>query len=377
MMRVCALLLGLGVAAGAQLGGGSPAAAQSDQRLSMNARRATAGLHHPNRRAPTQEEDGHGESLNAAPAESKEDSKEVEHGQAPALSPSNHLEHGLASAPLPSSLSSASSPEFRQHLSALYSHLSRGLDPLVRDSVSELVERVAEGLCADADQKDVQTLAQETAAYQASMHPDFARLAARLAVARLHEHTSPSLIESLRALRSHVGPEGRAAPLVTAEILQLAEEMAEPLEAALVHERDYELDYFGLRTLQRSYLLGSTAAGTSVERPQHLLMRVALAVHGRDLSAVLTSYDLMSRGFFTHATPTLFNAGCIRGQLCSCFLLTAIEDSVEGIFDTLRQCALISRSAGGIGLSVSHIRSAGAYIRSTGGQVNRKTREGV
>ena len=150
------------------------------------------------------------------------------------------------------------------------------------------------------------------------------------------------------------------------ELVALAERMAPQLEAALQHEADFGYDYFGLRTLQRAYLQKSRD-GRPIERPQHMLMRVALCVHGADEAAVLKAYDLMSRGLYTHATPTLFNAGTCRQQLSSCFLLSTRDDSIAGIFDTLRQCALISRDAGGIGLSVSNVRAARAYIRSSGG----------
>jgi ribonucleotide reductase alpha subunit len=239
-------------------------------------------------------------------------------------------------------------------IEARFRELSHGLDDSI-DSVA-LTDTVCGALCDGASEEDVDNLMAETAAYHASMHPDFAKLAARVAVARLHRKTEPSLLRTLHAMCDHA-IDGVAAPLVTAELVETAERMAPALEAAIRHERDYEYDYFGLRTLQRSYLR-TAADGASVERPQHMLMRVALAVHGTDEPAVLQAYDMMSRGLFTHATPTLFNAGTARQQLCSCFLLAPQEDSVAGIFESLRQCALISRDAGGIGLAVSNIRAS-------------------
>jgi len=243
--------------------------------------------------------------------------------------------------------------------------LCDGLDPVV--SPSELADKVCLGLPAEGiDEEQLCELMAETAAYQTSMHPDFGRLAARVAAARLHERTDPSLIATLRRMHAHTH-RGKPAPLVSAELLADAEAMAPALERALDHQADFRYDYFGLRTLQRAYLHKSRD-GEPIERPQHMLMRVALCVHGRDEHAVLHAYELMSRGKYTHATPTMFNAGSCRQQLSSCFLLATQEDSIAGIFDTLNQCARISRDAGGIGLSVSNVRAAQSYIRSSGGE---------
>ena len=244
---------------------------------------------------------------------------------------------------------------WRRHVLNVYGEYAQGLDASVDPAA--LADGVCAGLHDGVSAEQVDELMAETAAYQASLHPDFARLAARVAIARLHACTEPGLLRTLRKLRAHTTASGEPAPLVSAELLEHAESMAPALEAALRHERDFDLDYFALRTLQRAYLRRA-ADGTPIERPQHMLMRVALCVHGSDVAAVLRSYELMAAGMFTHATPTLFNAGADRQQLCSCFLLTEKADSIDGIFDTLRQCALISRDAGGIGLSVSHIRAS-------------------
>lgn len=220
----------------------------------------------------------------------------------------------------------AASPFSLSMIEARYRGLSDGLDPMV--DVSLLAQQVCDGLYEGVSELEVDELMAETAAYQASMHPDFARLAARVAASRLHAQTEPSLVATLRALHAHKDPfSGGPAPLVSADLLAVAEELASVVEPALRHERDFDFDYFGLRTLQRSYLLGEE--GGARERPQHMLMRVALCVHGNDAPAVLQAYDLMSRGLFTHATPTMFNAGCPRQQLASCFLLTCKEDSIE------------------------------------------------
>ena len=261
----------------------------------------------------------------------------------------------------PSSSPADAAPSISGFIAAQFRSLCQGLDPSVDPEA--LAEKVTSGLPAESiSDAQITELMAETAAYQASMHPDFARLAARVAVSRLHAITQPSLLTTLREMHAHTH-NGEAAPLVSDELLRRAEAMAPQLEAALVHERDYDMDYFGLRTLQRSYLHKGND-GTPIERPQHMLMRVALCVHGAnliggeggaaaasegesaasaasdaDVAAVLKAYDLMSRGLYTHATPTLFNAGAVRPQLCSCFLLTAKADSIDGIFETLKQCA--------------------------------------
>ena len=217
----------------------------------------------------------------------------------------------LSDAP-PVSADPAASPFSLSTIEARYRRLSDGLDPMV--DVAVLAQQVCDGLYEGASELEVDELMAETAAYQASMHPDFARLAARVAASRLHAQTDPSLVATLRALHAHTDPfSGAPAPLVSAEVLAVAEELAPVVEPALRHDRDFDFDYFGLRTLQRSYLLGED--GGARERPQHMLMRVALCVHGRDAPAVLQAYDLMSRGLFTHATPTMFNAGCPRQQV--------------------------------------------------------------
>lgn len=201
----------------------------------------------------------------------------------------------------------------------------------------------------------------------AATHPDYGVLAARIAVSNLHKNTNPSFVETMRALNVYT-VRGKRAPLVSDSTWADVQAASEQLDAELDHTRDYGYDYFGFKTLERSYLL--RLDGAVVERPQHMLMRVAVGIHGRNTAAVLATYHLLSGRWFTHATPTLYNAGTPRPQLSSCFLLTVKEDSIEGIYDTLKQCAAISKSAGGIGLSVHNVRATGSYIAGTNGTSN-------
>jgi ribonucleoside-diphosphate reductase alpha chain len=278
--------------------------------------------------------------------------------------PSASLLHRPSALPTSNALAAASPRnQQRESMAAHLRELCTGLDASIDPEA--LATKVCDQLpAAGATEEQITELMAETAAYQASMHPDFARLAARVAVSRLHARTDASVLSVLRTMRHHCH-NGEPAPLVSEQLLADAEALAPALEAALQHERDFDYDYFGLRTLQRSYL-HKDDHGQPIERPQHMLMRVALCVHGRNEAAVLKAYELMAAGMYTHATPTLFNAGSPRPQLCSCFLLTAKADSIAGIFDTLRQCALISRDAGGEGshadrpLPAAHTRSRSA-----------------
>ncbi|MCH8163629.1 MAG: ribonucleoside-diphosphate reductase subunit alpha, partial [Proteobacteria bacterium] len=197
-------------------------------------------------------------------------------------------------------------------------------------------------------------------------HPDYAKLSARIAVSNLHKSTSKSFSNTMKRLYTHVNPEtGENAPMIAKDVYEIMRKNAALLDSTIIYDRDFHYDYFGFKTLERSYLL--RIDGKVVERPQHMLMRVALGIHKADIDAAIETYELLSEKWFTHATPTLFNAGTPKSQLSSCFLLTMKEDSIDGIYDTLKQCAKISQSAGGIGLSVHNIRAAGSYIRGTGG----------
>ena len=202
-------------------------------------------------------------------------------------------------------------------------------------------------------------LAAETAAYMSTQHADYSLLAARISVSNLHKSTLKSFVQTMERLYKNIHPKtGKWAPLLSDEVWEVIQQNATKLEAAIVHDRDFTYDYFGFKTLERSYLL-RVDGGKIAERPQHMLMRVAVGIHLNDIDSAIETYELMSKKVFTHATPTLFNAGTPRPQMSSCFLLTMKGDSIGGIYDTLTQCAKISKWAGGIGLSIHDIRAKG------------------
>lgn len=218
---------------------------------------------------------------------------------------------------------------------------------------------------------ELDELAAQTAASFATQHPDCSILAARISVSNLHKMTSKSFSETVDSLYKFVHPKTQApAPLISKEVYDIVMDPKHraTLDAALIHDRDFEFDYFGFKTLEKSYLL--KLDGIIVERPQHLLMRVAVGIHLDDIPRVLETYSLLSQRTFTHATPTLFNAGTPNPQMSSCFLLCMKDDSIDGIYDTLKHCAVISKYAGGIGLSMSNIRASKSYIRGTNGTSN-------
>lgn len=239
---------------------------------------------------------------------------------------------------------------------------SKYVDPIV------VTQKVIEGLVSGMATKDIDVLAAETCAYMSQKHPDFSTLAARIAVSNLHKGTSGSFAETCRLLHENRDAQGRAAPVLADAVFAFVEANAAALDGAVEYRRDYDYDYFGFKTMEKSYLL--RLQDRIVERPQHMLMRVACGIHCGDVEAAIETYDLMSRRMFTHASPTLFNAGTPMPQMSSCFLLTMQSDSIEGIYDTLKQCALISKSGGGIGLAVSNIRAKGSYVRGTNGYSN-------
>ncbi|CAJ1425079.1 unnamed protein product, partial [Effrenium voratum] len=245
--------------------------------------------------------------------------------------------------------------------------LCEGLDSNYIDPVL-VTQKVIEGFYNGISTAEVDTLAAETCAYMSQKHPDFSTLAARIAISNLHKNTSGSFSETCRVLYEYKDQQGRAATLLADDVWSFVSGNAEALDRAVDYKRDLGYDYFGFKTLEKSYLL--RVHGKIVERPQHMIMRAACGIHCGDLPAALETYDLMSRKFFTHATPTLFNAGTPKPQMSSCFLLKMQDDSIEGIYDTLKQCAQISKSAGGIGVAISNIRASGAYIRGTNGKSN-------
>jgi len=245
--------------------------------------------------------------------------------------------------------------------------LCYGLNELV-DPV-KVAMRVIEGLYDGVATSELDNLAAETAASMTIAHPDYAQLAARVAISNLHKNTKKSFSETAKDMYHYVNPRnGQKAPLLSEEVFNVIQENAEFLDSHIIYNRDFNYDYFGFKTLERSYLLKIN--GKIAERPQHMLMRVAVGIHLGDLEAVIETYDLMSKKFFTHATPTLFNAGTPKPQMSSCFLLAMQDDSIDGIYDTLKQTAKISQSAGGIGLSIHNVRATGSYIRGTNGTSN-------
>ena len=246
--------------------------------------------------------------------------------------------------------------------------LSEGLNPTWIDP-GHVTKLTIEGLYDGVTTRELDQLAAETAASLASHHPDYSRLAARICVDDLHRSTKDVFTDVITDLREYIDPESnKHAPLISEEVYDIIMANADVLNNHIDYSRDHTYDYFGFKTLERSYLL--KLDGKVAERPQHMLMRVAVGIHYANIEKALKTYDLMSQGYFTHATPTLFNSGTPMPQMSSCFLLTMQDDSLDGIYDTLKQCALISKSAGGIGLSIHHVRSKGSYIKGTNGTSN-------
>jgi ribonucleoside-diphosphate reductase alpha chain len=247
-------------------------------------------------------------------------------------------------------------------------YLCDGLDQRYIDII-EICKKVILGLYDGVSTSILDNLAAETAASMATVHPDYAILAARIAVSNLHKNTSASFSETMKMLHEYVDPKtGEKAQLLADDIMDTIWANREILDNAVVHERDYDFDYFGFKTLERSYLM--RLDNFIVERPQYMFLRAAVGIHKDNINSALETYELMSQKWFIHATPTLFNSGTPKPQLSSCFLLSVTEDSIPGIFETLSRCARISQSAGGIGLSIHNIRAKGSYIKGTGGTSN-------
>ncbi|WP_421763325.1 ribonucleoside-diphosphate reductase subunit alpha [Ekhidna sp.] len=233
----------------------------------------------------------------------------------------------------------------------------------------EIAKKVIDGLYDGVSTIELDNLAAETAATMTTRHPDFAKLAARISISNLHKVTETSFSNTMKRMYEYINPKTEAnAALLSKEVYGIIRKNAKRLDDAIDYNRDYNYDYFGYKTLERSYLM--KLDGKIVERPQHMLMRVSVGIHGEDIDSAIQTYNLMSEKWFTHATPTLFNAGTPKPQLSSCFLLTMQDDSIDGIYDTLKQCAKISQSAGGIGLSIHNVRATGAYIKGTNGTSN-------
>ncbi len=252
-------------------------------------------------------------------------------------------------------------------ITARIKKLCYGLNPLV--DYIEISKKVVNGLYDGVTTTELDNLASETSASMASIHPDYAILAARIAVSNLHKNSDKCFSKTIKELYNYVDPKTNdKAGLISDLTYDVINRNADRLDSAIIYDRDYDFDYFGFKTLERSYLL--RMYGGVVERPQQLFMRVSVGIHGEDINAAIETYNLMSEKWFIHATPTLFNAGTPKPQLSSCFLLSITEDSISGIFETLARCAKISQSAGGIGLSAHNIRATGSYIKGTGGTSN-------
>jgi len=241
--------------------------------------------------------------------------------------------------------------------------LNVAVDPL------KVAMKVIEGVYDSVTTSELDNLAAEIAATNTTTHPDYAQLASRIAVSNLHKNTKKSFSQTMTDLYEYKDPKtGANASLVAEDVYKTIMDNSERLDSTIIYDRDFNYDYFGFKTLERSYLLRTL--GQVTERPQHMLMRVSVGIHGDDIESAIETYNMMSQGWFTHATPTLFNAGTPKPQMSSCFLLTMKEDSIDGIYDTLTQCAKISQSAGGIGLSIHDIRAKGSYIKGTNGTSN-------
>ncbi len=252
-------------------------------------------------------------------------------------------------------------------ITARIQKLCYGLSEMVDPTAVAM--KVIEGIYSGVTTSELDSLAAEVSASLTTRHPDYAQLAARIAVSNLHKNTEKSFSETMRALQQYVNPKTDLhSPLIADDVMEVIEANAPLLDSTIIYDRDFGYDYFGFKTLERSYLLRMN--GKIAERPQQMLMRVAIGIHKDDIEGAIETYDLMSKRYFTHATPTLFNAGTPKPQMSSCFLITMKDDSIDGIYDTLKQCSKISQSAGGIGLSIHNVRATGSYIRGTNGTSN-------
>ncbi len=246
--------------------------------------------------------------------------------------------------------------------------LSYGLDTK-HVSYEAVAQKTIEGIYDGVTTRELDNLASEIAASKAVDHPDYSILASRIIVDNLHKTVERNFAKNAKLLYEYIDPEtNEPAPLISKKVYEIIKKNAERLGGAIIHDRDFDLDYFAVKTLERSYLLKRNKEIS--ETPQQMIMRVAIGIHGEDIDSAIETYELMSKRYFTHATPTLFNAGTPNPQLSSCFLVAMKEDSISGIYDTLKQVAKISQYAGGLGVHIHNIRSKGSYIKGTGGRSN-------
>lgn len=257
----------------------------------------------------------------------------------------------------------------RRHLNCVTNALSHIMCIIQFVNEAVISQKVIQGVYPGVTTTELDELAAQTAASFATQHPDYAVLAARIEVSNLHKETEKVFSSVISAFYNYKHPKtNEPAPLVSKETYDVVMANMDVLDGAIIHDRDFEFDYFGFKTLEKSYLLKLN--GHIAERPQHMLMRVSVGIHMNDIERVLETYNLLSQRYFTHATPTLFNAGTPNPQMSSCFLTCMKADSIDGIYDTLKNCAIISKYAGGIGMSISNIRASQSYIRGTNGTSN-------
>jgi ribonucleoside-diphosphate reductase alpha chain len=253
-------------------------------------------------------------------------------------------------------------------ITARIQKLSYGLEPSHVDPIL-VAKKVIDGVYDGVTTIELDNLAAETAAGLTSRHPDYAQLASRIAVSNLHKNTIKSFSKTIEALYNYIDPKTNLpASLIAEDVYEIVMNNAHTLDSSIIYDRDFGYDYFGFKTLERSYLLKMN--NMVAERPQHMIMRVSVGIHKNDIESAIRTYNLMSERWFTHATPTLFNAGTPKPQMSSCFLLQMKDDSIDGIYDTLKQCAKISQSAGGIGINIHNVRATGSYIKGTNGTSN-------
>ena len=243
-----------------------------------------------------------------------------------------------------------------------------GTEAGIKINYTSLVMKVIDQLYDGISTTKIDELSAEQCASLASTHPDYNILAGRITISNHHKNTPNSFLEVINQLYWYRDGHNRHSPLVSHELFVVVNANPDFFEALCDYSRDYLIEYFGFKTLERAYLMKINKV--TVERPQHMWLRVAVGIHGDNLEDIRETYELMSQKYFTHATPTLFNAGTPRQQLSSCFLLGMESDSVDGIYNTLKECALISKWAGGIGLHIHNIRASGSHIRGTNGQSN-------
>ena len=243
-----------------------------------------------------------------------------------------------------------------------------GQEANVKINYTTLTMKIIDQLYNKISTTKIDELTAEQCAAMSSTHPDYGTLASHITISNHHKNTTPLFSDAMTALYSYIDKHGTNSPLISQELYDIIKEHADEIEGHIDYRRDYLIDYFGFKTLERSYLM--TVNKRVIERPQHMWMRVSLGIHGRDLNAAFETYDLMSQKYFTHATPTLFNAGTPRPQMSSCFLIAMEKDSIEGIYNTLKDCALISKWAGGIGMHIHNVRASNSHIRGTNGKSN-------